>query len=464
MTEENFRKTPISGLLEIDIEVFADSRGWFKENWQQLRFENDTNLLFRPIQNNISMNLIAGTIRGMHAEPWSKFISVASGRVFGAWVDLRAGDDFGKVFTAEITPNKGVFVPAGVANGFQALENETSYSYLVDGIWSEEQNYNYVNFSDPDLGIEWPLGVHLELVSQKDLGHPNLIDVSPIEIPKKHVMVLGGNGQIGMALRKVLPEGAFYSHSEFDLTSDSDANRIDFSKVSFVINAAAFTNVDAAEDPINISKAWNANAVGVSKLVKKCRDFGIPLIHISSDYVFDGTNSAGYLETDHLAPINVYGSSKAAGDLVVATLEKHYIVRTSWVVGEGKNFIEAILRKSSSSEPLRVVDNQVGRLTFAQDIADFIMYLVTSNPEYGTYNFTSDGEAISWADIAIKILETPGINNPGILRVKDSDYYREGTAPRPLNSALSLEKVKKLGFRPTDMESRLTEYLRAKSL
>jgi dTDP-4-dehydrorhamnose 3,5-epimerase len=119
--------------------------------------------------------------RGLHAEPWEKFISVANGTVFAAWVDLRKGASFGQTLTLEINPGKAVFVPRGVANGYQTLEENITYTYLVNAHWSPDASYTFVNSFDPALGIEWPIPQSQAIVSDKDKQHPLLKDVIPVE-------------------------------------------------------------------------------------------------------------------------------------------------------------------------------------------------------------------------------------------------------------------------------------------
>lgn len=120
MTNElTVTETPIPGMLILDLPVHGDSRGWFKENWQREKMLVLGLPDLNPVQNNISFNAAVGTTRGIHAEPWDKFISMATGRIFGAWVDLREGDSFGTVFTAELNVSKAVYVPRGVANAYQ---------------------------------------------------------------------------------------------------------------------------------------------------------------------------------------------------------------------------------------------------------------------------------------------------------------------------------------------------------
>ena len=171
----------IPGLYFVDLSVHQDNRGSFKESFNRtalleagLRSLED----FVIVQNNVSINEKKGTIRGMHAEPWEKYISPANGTFFGAWVDLRVGDTYGNVETREVTPSEAVFVPRGVANGFQALTNSVVYSYLVNEHWSlgAKKKYVFVNFADPELGIRWPLGIDKNLISEDDLKHPMLKD------------------------------------------------------------------------------------------------------------------------------------------------------------------------------------------------------------------------------------------------------------------------------------------------
>jgi dTDP-4-dehydrorhamnose 3,5-epimerase len=175
-------ETVIPGLYEIDLVTLGDNRGWFKENYQQAKMEALGLPHFEIVQNNISFNAEMGVTRGMHLEPWVKFISVASGRVMGAWVDLRKGDNFGKTLTVEITPGKAIFVPLGVANGFQTLEANVVYTYLVNAHWYPEAKYTFVNLFDPDLNIAWPIPKDQAIVSAKDMGHPPFKDVVPVEV------------------------------------------------------------------------------------------------------------------------------------------------------------------------------------------------------------------------------------------------------------------------------------------
>src|SRR5665213_3711760 len=169
------RETAIPGFYEIDLVVLGDNRGWFKENYQKEKMEALGLPHFEVVQNNFSFNEEKGVTRGLHAEPWEKFISVANGKVFGAWVDLRKGPSFGKVLTLEITPDKAVYVPRGVANGYQTLEENITYTYLVNAHWSADAKYAAVNLFDPTLNIVWPIAQSQAIISEKDKNNPLLV-------------------------------------------------------------------------------------------------------------------------------------------------------------------------------------------------------------------------------------------------------------------------------------------------
>lgn len=181
MSDLKVTQSPIPGLYVIDLVLHGDDRGWFKENYQKEKLETLGLPKFDIVQNNFSFNSQVGATRGLHAEPWEKYISLANGKVFGAWVDLRAGPGFGKVFTHEITPKTALFVPRGVANGYQALEPNVAYTYLVNAHWSSGVKYVGVNLFDPELGINWPIPKEQSIVSEKDSGNPMLKNITPME-------------------------------------------------------------------------------------------------------------------------------------------------------------------------------------------------------------------------------------------------------------------------------------------
>ncbi len=459
------QSTPIDGLLLFDLPVHGDARGWFKENWQREKMTALGLPDFGPVQNNISYNDRPGVTRGIHAEPWDKWISVATGRVFGAWVDLREGPGFGTVFTAEIDPSRAVFVPRGVANSYQTLEAGTAYAYLVNDHWSPSASYSFLNLADETVAIPWPIPLERAEISEKDRAHPRLAAVTPV--PPRRTLVIGASGQLGRALRAELGDAAHIEYAgrgELDITAPGlDAARR-WRDYGVIINAAAHTAVDAAETPEGRAAAWAVNATGVAALSRVAAGHGITLVHVSSDYVFDGTARRPYREDDPVCPLGVYGQTKAAGDAVVATVPRHYIVRTSWVIGEGGNFVRTMASLAARGVDPRVVDDQVGRLTFAADIARGIRHLLDTHAPYGTYNLTGSGEPRSWAQYAARVFELTG-HDPGRVVPVSTEEYHSGSdrpvAPRPRSSVLDLSRIEGTGFAPGDADETLARYLGA---
>lgn len=440
------RTTSIDGLIIFDLSVHGDNRGWFKENWQRSKMLEHGLPDFGPVQNNMSFNAQAGVTRGMHAEPWDKFVSVAVGSVFGAWVDLRAGSPtFGATVTQEITPDVAVYVPRGIGNGFQALEDGTLYTYLVNDHWTPDAEYSFANLNM----IDWPL--EPTEISDKDKNHPALIDATPVS-PRK-VLVVGAGGQLGTALRAQFPDAEFVTRNDLDITGDLSQARA-WKQYSTIINAAAYTAVDQAEQ--DRSQAWAINATAVAQLATIARENNLTLVHVSSDYVFDGTADS-YTEDAPFSPLGVYGQSKAAGDIAAATVPRHYIVRTSWVIGDGNNFVRTMKSLDERDIAPSVVDDQIGRLSFTQDIAAGIAHLVEKGAEFGTYNLSNTGEPASWADIARKVFEDPS----QVTGVSTEEYFADKqAAPRPLNSVLDLSKIEATGFHAPTWQERLNDYLK----
>jgi dTDP-4-dehydrorhamnose 3,5-epimerase len=480
-----FQGTGIPGLLLADLTVHGDNRGWFKENWQRAKMCVLGVPDRRWVQNNISFNDQRGVTRGIHAEPWDKWVSVATGSVFGAWVDLRAGSPtFGKVFTATLDPSRAIYVPRGVGNSYQALEDGAAYSYLVDAHWAAElkPSYTFVNLADPELAIEWPIPLSECELSEADRNHPMLTDVRPM-LPKK-TLVTGCNGQLGRAVREAAEARGLITFDytdidEFDFSDPSAYDAIDWSLYGTVINCGAYTAVDAAEAGEGRVAAWRANATGPALLARCCAEHGITLVHVSSDYVFDGTREV-HDEAESFSPLGVYGQTKAAGDLAVAGCPSHYIVRSSWVIGDGRNFVRTMATLSDRcADPagalsrVTVVDDQIGRLTFTDDMAEGILWLLgyregevaPSEPTpCGTYDLTGSGRVASWHEIARKVFELCNGNGDVVAPVSTAEYYagaKGPISPRPAHSALDLSKIQAAGFSPRDWEEELAEYVKS---
>ena len=453
----------IPGMLVIHMPVHGDNRGWFKENWQREKMTALSLPDFCPVQNNISFNAVAGTTRGIHAEPWDKFVSVATGRIFGAWVDLRAGKTFGATFTTELDPGTAVYVPRGVGNAFQTLVPNTAYSYLVNDHWSAEatDQYAFLNLADETAAIDWPIPLEQAELSDKDRQHPRLAEVAPV--PPLRTLVLGAGGQLGSALRRRFAgrgDVDFATRTDLDLTDAAALVAYDWSGYSTVINAGAYTKVDAAETSDGRTEAWAVNATGVAALARVCIEHGLRLVHVSSDYVFDGTSSHPYTEDTALAPLGVYGQSKAAGDLAAATVPNHYLIRTSWVIGDGGNFVATMLNLAARGIEPSVVNDQFGRLSFTDTIAAGIDHLLATDAPAGTYNLTNSGEPASWANIAEETFAAAGRERRAVTGISTAQYFAgKQVAPRPLNSMLDLTKISATGFTPQDQHEALRSYL-----
>lgn len=200
---------------------------------------------------------------------------------------------------------------------------------------------------------------------------------------------------------------------------------------------------------------------------------------MSSDYVFDGVAET-HPEDEPLSPLGVYGQSKAAGDLAVGGCPAHYIVRSSWVIGDGRNFVKTMCALSDrvadagdALSEVTVVDDQIGRLTFTRDMAEGILHLLgyregstvpVAPAAYGTYNLTGEGRAASWAEVARSVFDLANGNGDAVRPVSTADYYASAAgpvSPRPVHSALDLSKIESAGFTPRDWEDELRDYVRA---
>ena len=459
MADLTVTPTAIDGLEIVQLDVRADNRGWFKENWQRAKMVALGLPDFAPVQNNVSSNTLAGATRGIHAEPWDKLVSVVHGRVFGAWVDLRPGDGFGTVVTHELGPDTAVFVPRGVGNAFQTLVDDTVYSYLVNDHWSlaAKDSYTFCNLADETLAIEWPIPLAQAELSEADKSHPRLSEVTPMSAPKR--LVIGAGGQLGRALLAAWPDATGLGQQDLDITDPAAVAALDLSGYGVVVNAAAYTAVDLAETTQGRRDAWATNVSAVASLVHAAREHRTTLVHVSSDYVFDGTVES-HTEDEPFSPLGVYGQTKAAGDAVVATLGRHYLLRTSWVIGDGKNFVATMASLADRGIAPSVVADQFGRLTFTDEIVAAVDHLLAVAAPYGTYNISNGGSVTSWAEIAKAVYAARGQDPAQVTEVTTEEYGAgKDLAPRPRHSALDLAKITATGFAPRPAQERLQDYL-----
>ncbi|MBN9285359.1 MULTISPECIES: dTDP-4-dehydrorhamnose reductase [unclassified Flavobacterium] len=261
------------------------------------------------------------------------------------------------------------------------------------------------------------------------------------------VLVTGAAGQLGQsiqAIAKNYPEITFFFATSAEIDITNKENITDFFlkvKPDYCINAAAYTAVDKAES--EPEKAYSINVTGAQYLAEVCKDFDTVLLHISTDFVFDGNKSIPYTEEDQPNPTGVYGQTKLEGEQVIQQIaEKYYIIRTSWVYSEfGNNFMKTMLRLASERDTLNVVNDQIGTPTYAVDLAKALLQIITSAKEnYGIYNFSNEG-VCSWFDFAKKIFEVNHVTielNP----IPTSAYPTP--AKRPKYSVLDKSKIKSI--------------------
>ena len=264
------------------------------------------------------------------------------------------------------------------------------------------------------------------------------------------VIVTGANGQLGQAIQSIAKNYlnlnfVFCNSTDLDISNKENCQAV-FRKIKpdYCINAAAYTAVDKAESEQD--KAELINVIGAKNLAQTCNEFDTKLIHISTDFVFDGSNDKPYSETDIPNPKGVYGQTKLDGEKVIqAVFSKYYIIRTSWVYSQfGNNFMKTMLRLASERTSLSVVNDQMGTPTNAVDLAEALVQIILNNNQqptanhFGTYHFSNEGQC-SWYDFAKKIFE---INNVSIdLSAIPTEQFPT-PAERPKYSVLDKSKIK----------------------
>lgn len=273
--------------------------------------------------------------------------------------------------------------------------------------------------------------------------------------------VLGAGGQLGRALVDVLPDADGFTRADLDVTDPVAVAEVDWSRYDTVYNAAAYTAVDAAETPEGRAAAWRTNATAVAHLARAAREHDVTLVHVSTEYVFDG-RSVGPIPVDApFTPLSVYGASKAAGELA-ATSAKHYLVRTSWVVGDGANFVRTMLGLAARGVSPTVVEDQIGRLTLADDLAGGLVALVASGAPFGTYHLASSGEPASWTEVARATFAAAGRSADDVATTTTAAYFADKptAARRPLNSVLDLRKAAAAGVTLPPWRESLARYVK----
>lgn len=272
------------------------------------------------------------------------------------------------------------------------------------------------------------------------------------------IVAFGGNGQLGQELRRAAAPRAIalraLSHEETDIADGTAvAAVLARCKPDVVVNAAAYTKVDLAET--EVEEARMGNEIGPATLAAACAGAGIPLVHVSTDYVFDGSKDGAYRESDPICPISVYGRTKAAGEEAVRRAHKHHVIlRTAWVYSEfGHNFLKTVLRLAQTRDELRIVADQHGSPTSAREIAEAILHLapllLRDRNLAGTYHFTASG-VTTWHGFASRVVAVAAPvtgRSPRVIAIRTADYPT--AARRPANSCLDCRLfMEKFDFTP----------------
>jgi dTDP-4-dehydrorhamnose reductase len=270
------------------------------------------------------------------------------------------------------------------------------------------------------------------------------------------ILVFGGNGQLGQELKRLSSRQGValigLGRSEADIADHVSVSvALSDYKPDCVINAAAYTKVDLAE--IEVDQARRANEAAPAVVASCCRKAGLPLIHISTDYVFDGRKQGPYVETDPIDPLNVYGKTKAAGEAAIRDCLKHHIIiRTSWLFGEfGQNFLKTVIRLAFQNDELRIVCDQTGNPTSTGSLADALLRIIprllAGDGVCGTYHFAGTG-VTTWHGFASRIVAVHSSltgRNPAVEAITSAQYPTR--AQRPMNSTLDCSRFNRIfGF------------------
>ena len=272
------------------------------------------------------------------------------------------------------------------------------------------------------------------------------------------IFLTGAQGQLGKELQKRLNGTPHLSTDvqELDITNElAVMHAIGEYRPDVVIHGAAYTQVDAAEEKIDL--AYRVNALGAQNVAMACRNCDAKMVYISTDYVFDGKLGRAYTEIDATNPTSVYGKSKLAGELLAkGSTDKLFVLRTAWLYGEGNNFVRTMLKLGKERERLQVVNDQFGCPTSTVDLAEAILRLINTS-RFGTYHMVNQGVA-TWYDFARKIFELSGNSKVEVEPVTTAQFYRPAARPvyAPLDTRL-LSLV--LGWTPRTWEEALVEYL-----
>ena len=418
--------TEIEGVVLLEPDVFGDERGYFFESYSEQSFDR----LVRPVrfvQDNESMSKY-GVLRGLHfqrgAHAQSKLVRVVRGRVLDVAVDIRRGSPtFGRHVSVELSGDnkRQFFVPRGFAHGFSVLSDEAVFQYKCDNLYAPESE---MSSSRP------------RTVATRGWKRPRNCSTI-IRTTMLNILITGANGQLGSSLRQlgsVSPNNYLATDvAELDIT-DAGAvlQTVKEQRIDVIVNCAAYTNVERAEEDEPTADLLNHKAAAY--LAAAAKETGATLIHVSTDYVFDGTGHRPYTEDMATSPLGAYGRTKLAGEEAVkASGCRYLILRTAWLYSEyGNNFLKTMLRLTSERETLRVVFDQVGTPTYAGDLALAIFSLIEAGRytgNEGVYHFTDEG-----------VCSAAGHDTCRIIPCHTSEYPTKAT--RPAYSVLDKTRFK----------------------
>jgi dTDP-4-dehydrorhamnose reductase len=260
-----------------------------------------------------------------------------------------------------------------------------------------------------------------------------------------NILVFGASGQLGNCIKSISTDRnieniIFLPQGEANILDEQKLRAVfETYKPEYIINCAAYTAVDKAEE--EIENARKINKIGAKNLALKCKEYGAVMVHVSTDFVFEGNQSTVLVETDITQPINIYGLTKLEGEIEISTiLPEHFIIRTSWLYSEyGNNFVKTMLKLGSEREELKIISDQIGTPTYAKDLAKCILQIVSSSSkEYGIYHYSNEG-ACSWYDFAKAIFD---ISETSIKVLPIRTYQYPTKATRPLFSVMDKSKIK----------------------
>lgn len=270
-------------------------------------------------------------------------------------------------------------------------------------------------------------------------------------------LITGGKGQLGTELTHLLETKKLpfisYGSDELNILDRKEVEKVLYKeKPTVVFHCAAYTAVDAAEENKDIN--WQVNVEGTRNVAEVCKELDILFVYISTDYVFDGQSTEEYTEGSPVNPLNEYGKAKLAGEKVVQeSLDKYYIIRTSWVFGEyGSNFVYTMKRLAEEHDTLTVINDQRGRPTWTKTLAEFMLHLVQSNQAFGIYHLSNQGSC-SWYEFAKEILKDKTVEVTPILT---KDYPQKATRPKTV--IMNLDKAINTGFKIQSWQEALNEF------